>query len=150
MNLKVTGNLGNTLISTLSSHITLRYVMVCGKWFGQKVPRFNMWVNLYLSKISLSAATSCEPVIDHTRTILVLLTVKSFHFMDTKVRGLSTLDMFGDTWTRWFQIICKITKMNKYFVGILNYGIALPTKYLKLNVQRIKMISQYSKAIKWS
>ena len=42
---------------------------------------------------------------------------------------------------REFQIICNIVKVNKYFVGIL--WISLPTKYMKLNVQRILMILQY-------
>ena len=36
---------------------------------------------------------------------------------------------------RGFQIILNTTKVNKYFVGILNLWIVLPTKYTKLNVQ---------------
>jgi len=39
-----------------------------------------------------------------------------------------------------FQIICNISTLNKYFCGILNSWIALPTK---LNVQQIKVISKY-------
>ena len=52
------------------------------------------------------------------------------------------MDMFMDTWfcdniensilLKWINIF-----------AILNSLIALPTKYRKLNVQRIKMISQY-------
>jgi len=43
-----------------------------------------------------------------------------------------------------FQLLLgNITKVNKYFVGILNLSIALPTKNTKLNVQQIKRISQY-------
>ena len=33
--------------------------------------------------------------------------------------------------------------VSKYFVGILNSWISIPTKYTKLDIQRIKMISQY-------
>ena len=43
-----------------------------------------------------------------------------------------------------YYIILYITKVNKYFIGILNSWIVmLPTKYTKLNVQQIKMILQY-------
>ena len=55
--------------------------------------------------------------------------------------------MFVDTWIRGFQIIYNIllnSKVNKYFDGILNLRIVLCKKYTKLNVQRIKMILQYS------
>ena len=48
--------------------------------------------------------------------------------------GWMTLDMFVDTWICGFQIICNITKVDNYFVGILNSGFALPMKYIKLNV----------------
>ena len=51
------------------------------------------------------------------------------------------VDMFMDTLICGFQIIFNITKVNEYFVGILNSWIALPTKNTKLNVQRVKMIS---------
>ena len=30
------------------------------------------------------------------------------------------MDMFVDIWIHWFQITFYITKLNKYFVGILN------------------------------
>ena len=43
------------------------------------------------------------------------------------------LDMFVNTWISGFQIICNSTKVNKYFVGILNLWIALP---MKSHVQR--------------
>jgi len=33
--------------------------------------------------------------------------------------------------------------VNKYFVGILNSWIVIPTEYTKINVQQIKMISRY-------
>ena len=66
-----------------------------------------------------------------------------FIFMGTNFRGLLAKDIFVDTFIRGFQIIRNITKVNIYFVGILNSCIGLPTKYIKLNVQRIKMISQY-------
>ena len=73
----------------------------------------------------------------------VALTVKSFNFVGTKFSGLMTMNMFMDTWICGFQIILNITKVNKYFVGILNLWIVLPPEYMKFNVQRIKMISQY-------
>jgi len=50
-------------------------------------------------------------------------TVKSFNFVGTKFRGLTTLHMFGDTYICEFQIICNITKVNKYFGGILIHGL---------------------------
>jgi len=55
------------------------------------------------------------------------------------------MDMFLDTGICGFQIIHNITKVNNYFVGILNLWIALPTKNTKLNVQRMKNILQYIK-----
>jgi len=60
------------------------------------------------------------------------------------------LDMFIDTWLRGFPIIGNITRLSKYFGGILNLLIALPTKYAKLNVEQILMISQYVVQIKRS
>jgi len=65
--------------------------------------------------------------------------------MGLKFCGLTTLDMFVDTSIPGFQIICNITKVKNYFVGILNSWLALPTKFMKLNVQRnfSQMISQY-------
>jgi len=68
--------------------------------------------------------------------------VKSLNFVGTKFRGLTTLDTFVDCWISGFQTICNITKANKCSVGILNLWIAIPTKYSKLNVQWILMISQ--------
>ena len=68
-------------------------------------------------------------------------TVKSFYFIGMKFCGLTMMDMF--LWTLEFQIIHSITKLNKFFVGILNSWIALPMKNTKLNVQRIKVISHY-------
>jgi len=58
-----------------------------------------------------------------------------------------TMDMFVDIGICGFQITCifNITKVNKYFVGILNSWIVLLTKYTKLNVQWIEMMSQYLK-----
>jgi len=65
--------------------------------------------------------------------------VKSFNFVGMKFWGLTTMD----TWIHGIQIIRHITKVTKYFVGILNSWIALPMKKnLKLNVERINMISQ--------
>ena len=53
-----------------------------------------------------------------------------------KFSGLMTLDMFMvDTWIREFRIICNITEVNSYLVGILNSWIVIPKKYAKLNVQ---------------
>jgi len=52
--------------------------------------------------------------------------------MGTKFRGLTTMDMFMDTWICRFQIILNITKVDKYFVGIFNLCIFLPTNYTKL------------------
>ena len=40
----------------------------------------------------------------------------------------------------WISNYINITKVNTYFVGILNSWIALPTKNMK-NVQQIEMIS---------
>jgi len=42
-----------------------------------------------------------------------------------------------------FRIIRNIAKVNKYFVGIFNLWIALPTENTKINVQQINMILQY-------
>jgi len=53
------------------------------------------------------------------------------------------VDMFVDTWIRGFQLKSNITKVNKYFVGILNSWIALPMKNTKSNIHQLKMISQY-------
>jgi len=57
-------------------------------------------------------------------------------------RRLMMVGMFVETWIHGFQIILNITKVNEYFVMILNLGIVLPMKYMKLNVQQIKKISQ--------
>jgi len=54
-----------------------------------------------------------------------------------KFRGLTMMDMF----IFGFQIVRKIIKLNKYYGGIMKLWIALHTKYTKLNVQWIKMIS---------
>jgi len=62
--------------------------------------------------------------------------------MDTKFHGLTTMNMFVDSWILGFQIIRNITKVNNYNVGILNLWITLPTKNTEFNVQQIKMISQ--------
>jgi len=51
--------------------------------------------------------------------------------MGTKFHGLTTMNMFVDSWILLFQIIRStfcITKVNNYIVGILNLWIALPTK----------------------
>jgi len=79
----------------------------------------------------------------HNYKIILRHTVKSFNFVGTKFHSLMTMDMFVDTWIHGFQIILNITKVNKYFIGILNLCIPLPKKYRNLNVQWIKMISQY-------
>jgi len=43
-----------------------------------------------------------------------------------------TLDKFVDTSIRGYQnIICNITKLNKYFIGILNSWIEIPINYTK-------------------
>ena len=42
------------------------------------------------------------------------------YLVGIQFRGLTTLDMFVNTWIREFQIICNITKVKNYFVGILN------------------------------
>ena len=49
------------------------------------------------------------------------------YFVGTKFRGLTTMDMFMDTWIHGFQIKLNITKVNKYVVGILDKWIVLPT-----------------------
>jgi len=76
------------------------------------------------------------------KSIVLQITVKSLNFMGMKFRGLTTLDMFVDTWFRGFQIIYNITKVNKYFCVTLNSWIVLPPKYTKLNIQPIFMNSQ--------
>ena len=48
--------------------------------------------------------------------------------MGKNIRGLNIMDMFMDIWICGFQIMCNITKVKKYFVGILNLWTALPTK----------------------
>ena len=53
--------------------------------------------------------------------------------MGTKFCGLTTIDMFMDTLIRKFQIIHNITKVNKYFVVILNSWSALSTKKASRN-----------------
>ena len=50
--------------------------------------------------------------------------------------------MFMDTWICGFQIILNTTKVHKNLIEILNLWIVLLTKYRKLNVQQITMISQ--------
>jgi len=60
-------------------------------------------------------------------------TVKLFYFMDTKFRGLATMDnvyVFRHL-ISWIQIILNIPRVNRQFEGILNTWIALPTKYTK-------------------
>jgi len=69
-------------------------------------------------------------------------TVKSFNFVITKFRGLTTMDVLW-TLNSWISNYTQnITKVSKYFVCILKLSIALPTKNSNLNVQGIKMISQ--------
>jgi len=73
-----------------------------------------------------------------------LITVKSFNFVGAKFRCLKATDMFVDTRIHGFIIFGKqkLHVLFKYFVGILNLWIALPTKYTKLNVRRMKTILQ--------
>jgi len=71
--------------------------------------------------------------------LLYYNTVKSFNFMGTKFYILTAMDMFVDTWIHGFQIMHNITKVNKYFGGILNSLIALPMEIMKLNDQWIKI-----------
>jgi len=78
-------------------------------------PHYN---NLIHVSMCLHDQTSCIQ--------LYTVTVKSFYFVGTKFRGLTTLDMIVDTWIRGFQIICNSFEVNKYFVGILNSWIAFP------------------------
>ena len=52
--------------------------------------------------------------------LLHSITVKWFNFMGNKFRGLMTTDMLVDTWICGFQIIISISKVNEYFVWILN------------------------------
>ena len=42
--------------------------------------------------------------------------MKLFNFGGVKFRSLTKLDMFADTRTRGFQIICNITILNNYYV----------------------------------
>ena len=48
------------------------------------------------------------------------------------------MDMFRDTSIRGFKIILNIIKVNKYFVGILNLCIVLPTQYTKFKCAKNK------------
>jgi len=59
--------------------------------------------------------------------------------------GLVIMNMFVDTWIHGFQIKRNMTEVNEFFIGDLNSWIALPMKYIELNSQRRKMISQLSK-----
>jgi len=68
-------------------------------------------------------------------------TVKSFIFMGTKSCSLNMTDKFMITLKSW--TLEKQQLPFKYFVGILSSWIALPTIYMKFNVQLINMISQY-------
>jgi len=64
--------------------------------------------------------------------------------MARKFRCLMGMDMLMYTWICGFKLYALLNlKANKYLVGILNSWIALPTKHMLLNVQRIKMISHY-------
>jgi len=45
-----------------------------------------------------------------------------------KFSWLKTMDMRVGTLIHWFQIKHNITKVNEYFVGMINSWIALPTK----------------------
>ena len=56
-----------------------------------------------------------------------LHTEKLFTFIGTEFQGLTTMDMFVDTGTHGFQIICNITKVKSILFVILNLWIALPT-----------------------
>ena len=51
--------------------------------------------------------------------------------------------MFVDTWIHRFSILEKKSSLNILW-GSQILKIALPTKYTKLNVQKIKVISQYA------
>ena len=57
--------------------------------------------------------------------------------MGTEFQGLRTKDMIVDT------LICVFCFLILERVGILNLWIAQPTKYMKLNVHRINIISGY-------
>jgi len=72
-------------------------------------------------------------------------TVKSFKVVDTKFRRLKMMGIFMETWICGFQILHITIKVKKSFVRILNLWIALLTKGTKFTVQRIKIISQYSR-----
>jgi len=56
---------------------------------------------------------------------------------DEQVRG------HMNTWIVKYTLNYQITELNKYFVGILNSWIVLPTKYTTLNVEQLKRVSQY-------
>ena len=105
-------------------------------------------VSDFLIQSNLVSSDTCSGIFSYSQTSLVQTrargfshTVKSFYLVGTKFHGLTTIDMFVDTWICGFQIIHKNTKLNKYFNRILKSWIVLPTKYTKLNVQQIKTIS---------
>ena len=85
--------------------------------------------------------------------LFITVTVKYFNFVGTTFRSLTNTDMCVDTWIREFQSIRNMTKVNKFFVGILNSLIALPTKYTQLNVQRNLIISKlnyiFTNGLRW-
>jgi len=53
-----------------------------------------------------------------------VITLKSFNFMGTKFRDLTTMDMFVDTSPCGFQIIPNIIEVNKYIIEILIHGLS--------------------------
>jgi len=58
-------------------------------------------------------------------------TVKSTDFMGTEFGALTTMDMFMDILICGLHIVLNITRMNKYFIGILNSWIALNVLQIK-------------------
>jgi len=64
--------------------------------------------------------------------------VKSFNSVGTKYCGLTMMDMSVDTSIHGFQIILNISKVNKYFLGILSLWVVLPRKYTKVNFQHTR------------
>jgi len=70
--------------------------------------------------------------------------VKFFNFVDTTFGDLTTLDMFEDTWIREFQIICNITKGNKFFRRDHKF-VDCPTHEIKcpMNINAFTVVQNY-------
>ena len=109
--------------------------------FYLNISRYFTW-DFFLTKIIQKKCWCIVKSIMINYNLYVVVTVKSFYFMGTMFQGLIMMDMFVDTWIHRFSNKTHkfYIKLNQHFGWILNLLIVLPKK---LNVQRIKMFSQY-------